>query len=175
MPAQAYAFPNGVATGGTTCETGGCHGLASEAVTTTLSGPSSMLTGATATYTVFITQAGAGAGVDVARAGLAGATLGDIETNTKIKTGEIVHSNAATGLPTGNLGDWSYNFTLTAPGTLGTIVLNAVMNAYDGLGDETGDLWDAVSLNVEVVPEPSTILLLATGMAGLAALGRRRP
>jgi hypothetical protein len=175
ISSQAYAEIGGIAKAGTSC--GGCHGSASAAVTTTLSGPAALFAGATATYTASIAGAnlGMGAGIDVARAGLAGSTLGDIEANTHTLSSQIVHDDSTTGLPTGNIGDWSYNFTLTAPLTLGTIILNAVMNAFDGDGSSDGDLWDAVSFSVQVVPEASTILLLGTGMAGLAALGRRRP
>jgi len=181
LPVQANASDAGRSTGATsTC---GCHGSLSSEVTATITGLSTILAGTTQTYTTTLTgNLLTGAGLNVALGGLAGASLGDIEANTKIIVGsskapapyasanQITH----TGALADNTGDWSYNFTLTAPLTLGTLVLNSVMVAFDGSGDATGDLWNNTTFSVQVIPEPSTILLLGTGMAGLAALGRRR-
>jgi len=199
LPVQAYAFAAGYARGaaadgtttaGQTC--GGCHGTESPDVITTVTGPLTMSPGATETFTAFISPTvaggplGVGAGIGVVLVGLAGSTVGSIETNTKILNSttsasrpislpNLVHTNGLDVPPAGNIGDWSYNFTVTAPMSLGTIVINAVMNAYNG--DETDsllDLWDPVQFSVQVVPELSTVVLLGSGIAGLAAIGRRR-
>ena len=181
LPVQANASDAGRNTGATsTC---GCHGSLSSEVTATITGLATIAPGATQTYTTTLTGALlTGAGLNVALGGLGGASLGDIEANTKIIVGsskapapyasanQITH----TGAIADNTGDWSYNFTLTAPLTLGTIVLNSVMLAFDGDGSDAGDIFNNTTFSVQVIPEPSTILLLGTGMAGLAALGRRR-
>jgi len=180
LPVQAHASDAGRNTGATsTC---GCHGSLDAAVTATITGLSTILAGTTQTYTTTLTGTLlAGAGLNVALGGLAGASLGDIETNTKFiaatkapapytTANQITHTDALAD----NTGDWSYNFTLTAPLTLGTIVLNSVMVAFDGDGSDAGDIVNNTTFSVQVIPEPSTILLLGTGMAGLAALGRRR-
>jgi len=182
LPAQVYAKDAGRATGSTsTCS---CHDLSTD-VTTTISGLSTILAGTTQTYTTTLTGTLlTGAGLNVALGGLGGASLGlgDLEANTKFITSASAPSPYAgakqithTGAIADNTGDWAYNFTLTAPLTLGTIVLKAVMVAFDGDGTDAGDLWNNTTFSVQVIPEPSTILLLGTGMAGLAALGRRRP
>jgi len=180
LPVQANASDAGRNTGAaSTC---GCHGSLSTEVTATITGLSTILAGTTQTYTTTLTgNLLTGAGLNVALGGLAGASLGDIETNTKFiaatkapapytTANQITHTGVAD-----NTGDWSYDFTLTAPLTLGTIVLNSVMLAFDGDGSDAGDLFNNTTFSVQVIPEPSTILLLGAGMAGLAALGRRRP
>jgi len=180
LPVQANASDTGRSTGATsTC---GCHGSLSSEVTATITGLATIAPGATQTYTTTLTGALlTGAGLNVALGGLAGASLGDVEANTKYITStkapapytganQITHTDAIAD----NTGDWSYNFTLTAPLTLGTIVLNSVMVAFDGDGSDAGDIVNNTTFSVQVIPEPSTILLLGTGMAGLAALGRRR-
>jgi hypothetical protein len=179
LPVQAHASDAGRNTGATsTC---GCHGSLSTDVTATITGLPTILAGTTQTYTTTLTGTLlAGGSLNVALTGLGGASLGDIEANTRFiaatkapapytTANQITHTGVAD-----NTGDWSYDFTLTAPLTLGTIVLNSVMLAFDGTGDETGDLVNNTTFSVQVIPEPSTILLLGAGMAGLAALGRRR-
>jgi hypothetical protein len=180
LPLQAYAFPDGRVRGGTSC--GGCHGSASTAVTTTLTGPATLSAGTSAVYTVSITQVGVGAGLNVAvnSSSLAGATLGIVDANTQLLSHssspvpQLTHVNAAVNAPTGNKGDWSYSFLVNAPLAAGTILLNAVMNAFDGDGTEAGDLWAATTVTIQVIPEPSMALLLGTGVAALVGVGLRR-
>jgi hypothetical protein len=47
------------------------------------------------------------------------------------------------------------------------------MNAFDGSGDETGEVWNGTEREI-TVPEPSALLLGAAALAPLAAMRRRR-
>lgn len=181
LPGVAHAFPDGRVRGGTTC--GGCHGSESTQVTTTLTGPATLLAGTSATYTVSITQVGAGGGLNVAvdPSSLAGATLGVVDANTQLMSHtsslvpQLTHLDGLSNAPAGNKGDWSYNFLVNAPLAAGTILLNAVMLAFDGDVTSGGDFWDTTMLSIQVVlPEPSTALLLGMGVAGLVGVGMRR-
>jgi len=186
LPLHAYAFPDGRVRGGTTCGTAtGCHGVASTAVTTTLTGPTTLLAGTSAIYTVSITQdpgsIGGGLNVAIDPTSLTGATLGIVDANTQLLSHssslvpQLTHVNAYASAPTGNIGDWSYSFLVNAPLSAGTILLNAVMLAFDGSQDATGDLWDTTTLAIQVIlPEPSTALLLGLGAAGLIGFTVRR-
>jgi len=185
LPMQVFAFPTGRVRGGTTCGTSTtCHGAASTAVTTTLTGPTTLLAGTSATYTVSVTQTGAGGGLNVAvdPSSLAGATLGVLDANTQLLSNtasspvpQLTHMDAYANPPGGNIGDWSYSFLVNAPLSAGTILLNAVMLAFDGSQDASGDLWDTTTLAIQVIlPEPSTALLLGLGAAGLIGFQVRR-
>jgi hypothetical protein len=185
LPLQVFAFPDGRVRGGTTCGTAtGCHGAASTEVTTTLTGPTTLLAGTSAMYTVSITQTGAGGGLNVAvdPSSLAGATLGVLDANTQLLSNagtspapQLTHVNAYADAPAGNRGDWSYSFMVNAPLAAGSILLNAVMLAFDGSESASGDLWDTTTLAIQVIlPEPSTALLLGLGAAGLIGFQVRR-
>lgn len=176
MPLAAQAYLDGA---NKVSGCGGCHGnTATGSLGVSISGPTELEVGATATYTLSIDPvlAGAGFGVD-ASAG----SLSVVDVNTGPVNGFITHLDASSAAPAGNIGDWSYNFDLTAPGVSGTSITlsfaGLAFNANGASGRSDGDIWNTGTLVVDVVastPEPATALLVGLGIGMLAVAGRRR-
>ena len=172
IPGVASAYTAGRTTSASnSC---GCHGALTPGLVS-VTGLAAIMAGTSSTYTASMVPGNTGAAITVALAApLVGATLGDLEANTKMmaKTGvpdQVVQTDGADVV-----GDWSYNFLVNAPLTLGTILVNVAMLAIDGDGSDAGDYYSNLQFSIQVVPEPSTILLCGLGLAGLAALGRRK-
>jgi hypothetical protein len=132
-------------------------------------------------YTLTIDMALAGGALDVAITSAEGGALGALDGNTQILSGDVVHTDALSdvgmdGMSGGNIGDWTYNFAVTAPSTIGALItVAAVGMQFNGdFSESAADLWNrATSFDITVVPEPATGLLMAGGLLILAA-GRRR-
>ena len=74
------------------------------------------------------------------------------------------------------MGDWSYDFTVTAPGTVGAMItVAAVGMQFDGTGGFDLDVYNsATPFGIEVVPEPATGLLMAGGLVAMGVQRRLR-
>jgi hypothetical protein len=172
VPVAAYAESAGSQSGGAGCNN--CHGRnPAGGVVVSVAGPDTLTTGETATYTLTVSAAGgAGAGFSVA-----GAALSVVDSNTQLLGSSITHVDAATAPPTGSLGDWAYNFAVTAPGAPGAFTLAFSGLAYNAGGTAKQDSWNTGSYAVTVlshVPEPTTAALVGLGLGMLAFAGRCR-
>ena len=85
----------------------------------------------------------------------------------------LSHDYQGDAPPSTLVGVWSYQFLLINCKTPGPLLLQAAMNAFDGSGDETGEIWNLTELAV-TVPEPGAAVLGAATFAALASLDRYR-
>jgi hypothetical protein len=154
-PQDVWGFSHGIywfsgnpaTSGGLICTD--CHGLGGTLPTVTITGPTSLASGASGTYTLTITGgAAAYGGLDVsASAG----TLTASDANTQLMRGEITQT-ASTAFSGGTL---SFGFTLTAP-LSGQVILYGAGLSANGDGSSGGDNAAKATLTVTVTaPAPA--------------------
>lgn len=85
----------------------------------------------------------------------------------------LAHQYSGAAPPSTLVGVWSYQFLVLNCQTPGPLLLMAAMNAFDGSGDATGEVWNGAQLGI-TVPEPSPLLLGVAVLVPLAGLLRRR-
>ncbi|MBV8205701.1 MAG: hypothetical protein JO041_02835 [Acidobacteria bacterium] len=152
----AYASSNGIAgysgKSGSTCTQ--CHSTGTKP-TVTLSGPTSVASGSTNTFTFTVKGAAGNGGLDVA------ATAGTFTagTGTKVQSGELVHSSPNTAQ--------TWTFTWTAP----TVTANTTATLYaagiDGYSGGTGTTQVPITVTASTVKpnisvSPATLSFSAT-------------
>jgi hypothetical protein len=174
VPVTASAYFDGHSNAGGGCGSGGgCHGNATGSLSVSVSGPTTVFASSTTTYTLTVQANLVGGGLSV---GTDAGSLSSVETNTKLLSGTITHVDASTAAPSGNGGDWVYDFDLVAPATIGTtITLGFSGLAFNQAGNRQGDEWNSGSYVVTtVIPEPATAALVGLGLGMLGLAGRRR-
>jgi hypothetical protein len=173
-PLPASARSDGRDDGGGGC--GGCHGPSTTGTLgVSVSGPLTVLPSSTTTYTLTIDSNLAGGALSVVTdAGSLAVATGQV--NTQLLNGAITHVDANNAGSTGSLGDWSYNFDLIAPASIGTTITLAFsgMTFNGDSGSSNADLYNTGTFGISVIPEPATGLLTGMGLGILGIVGRRR-
>ncbi|MBL8008480.1 MAG: hypothetical protein JNJ56_13210 [Ignavibacteria bacterium] len=137
-----------------------CHGSRDVATSITISGPSTVTTGSTNTYTLTVLRSGkTGAGCDIStRKGV----LNIISTTIHKSGVELTHNDNIPMISN----TVSILFSYTAPAIADIDTIFATGLATNSSGDENGDLWNwAPSFRVDVVP-PLRILHLTVLIEG---------
>jgi hypothetical protein len=149
----ALASSNGISgysgMNGSTCTS--CHSTGT-APTVTLTGPTSVASGSTTSYTLSVSTVTAGnGGMDLAASGGTFAA----GTGTKVLNGEVVHSAPSS--------THSWTFSWTAPTVTATTTVTFYAAAIDSFSGGTGTLKQAIT-----VTAPATNPTLATSPATLS-------
>ncbi len=130
ISAMLYSYANGVASctqkPGSTYNGCSCHSNGvSTAITSGITGPDTLTTGQTSTYTFSITRSGTWrGGVDIA---VSSGTLSNAPSGFKILSGELVQSARLNSSNT-----YSNTFSYTAPSTPGTVTMYITGCAQNG-------------------------------------------
>lgn len=136
LPAEASS--NGISgfsgINGSTCTS--CHSGSTSKPTVTITGPTSVASGSTNSYTISVSVIASGnGGVDVA----ASAGTFAAGTGTKVLNGEIVHSAPSS--------THSWTFSWTAPTVTATTTATLSAAAIDSYGGGTGTIKQAITVN----------------------------
>ena len=140
LSADLFAYGAGI-TGRTLKSAKGCscHSSVSSSVTCAITGPDSLTPGMQSTYTVTITGGPCVAGgIDIA---VSTGTLAIITSDLRSASSELTQTTPkmASG------GKVTFQFTYTAPATLGAQTIYATGLSANHTGDESGDLYNAAT------------------------------
>ncbi len=143
IPASASSGGISGFSGKSTSTCTSCHSGSSSIPTVTLSGPTSVASGSTNSYTISVSIIAAGnGGVDVA----ASAGTFAAGTGTKVLNGEIVHSAPSS--------THSWTFSWTAPTVTANTTATLYAAAIDSYGGGTGTIRQAITVNAPA-PAPT--------------------
>jgi len=165
LPHSASATGNGIAgySGKSVSTCTKCHSTGANP-TVTLSGPTSVTSGSTNTYTLTVGGSG-NSGMDVA----SGAGTFTAGTGSKVLNGEVVHSSPSSS--------HSWTFTWTAPtvtGNTSAILYGAAINSFNG-GTGTATLTATVMATAPPPPAHPNLTASPSSLAFSSTMGGASP
>ena len=120
LSGETFGYGTGITgySGKSTSVCTSCHGSISSSVTLAISGPATLVAGATGSYTLTVTASSiTKSGVDIAASS---GTLATNDSQLKLASSELTHSSTKAG--TGSV-TWSFKYT--APATAGSVTIYA--------------------------------------------------
>jgi hypothetical protein len=143
------AYSGGISGQGTGCGGGYCHGTNTQTATLSISGqPTTYVAGSTYTLSVSVTGGASsnsgGFALDIDKGSLSSPGTG-VQINTAANSATHINSNYRS---------WSVDWTAPSTGS-GVVSIDVAVNAADGTGGNSNDVWDTASYQISEGSAPA--------------------
>ncbi len=146
---MSNAYSGGISGQGTGCGGGYCHGTNTQTATISMSGqPTTYVAGSTYTLSVSVTGGvssnSGGFALDIDKGSLSSPGTG-VQINTAANSATHMNSNYRS---------WSVDWTAPSTGS-GTVSIDVAVNAADGNGGNSNDVWDTATYQISEGSAPA--------------------